>query len=424
MKRKLTEKKRRLITTFAWVALVAFLTFYIVFQLNGDFSPPLKLATAGLATETLTRSFEGYILRDEVVLTAQNGGYCEYLVSDGGYSASENELARVYPSGNAETAARISVLDWRIGLLEECSQRLTTGGMDQAAGGIGQSYRDLTASLSSGNTLAALEAKDGLLEDLFILEQNSGSPAEIEKRIAAAKAEIAKLKAERNSIISELGAPESIVSEGTGNFFYEYDGYEEIFTSVGLYDLDFDGFMDMFASTPSDETAGNPIGTYRRTHEWFFVIPCEMNDTLLFEVGGNYRVSFDYSSGHTLDMRLRRLVADPAGTDVFLVFSCGSTPEGFERTRQQTAKIEVKTYSGYRVMNQAIRTENGVTGVYKADFDEGKMFWKRVNVVYDNGVYSIVQPQTDFGEYDAGYLDYNDIYILSGSGLDEGKRIN
>ncbi len=425
MRKKLTESNRRVISTVAWVALVAFLTFYIIFQLSGDISPALVISHAASASETITRSFEGFIMRDEVVLTSQNGGYCDYLVKNGGYSGTDAELARVYPSGNSETAARIKSLDERIALLEETSDRLTTGGMDGVTSSLGESYRDLLTALSSGDTSAALAAKQGLLQKLYSLEQNTGTAPDIDARLAAAAAELEALKTERASLISGLGEGVPVVSNGTGNFFHEYDGLEEAFSSVGLADLDYYGLTQMLASPPVNYGEANTraIGTYQRTHEWFFAVPMSMNDTLLFSVGRSYRVSFPYTSGATLNMRLERLVAETDGRDAFLIFSCGSTPDGFDRTRVQTAEIELITYSGYRVQKEAVRTENNVTGVYI--LTGGKVSWRRVDVIYDNGLYCIVAPQSDEpSEHDPAFISLNDAYILSGSGLYEGKLIN
>ncbi len=425
MRKKLTESNRRVISALAWVLLVAFLTFYIIFQLSGDLSPALVTAHATGASETITRSFEGFILRDEVVLTASAGGYCDYLVKNGGYSGTEAELARVYPSGNAETAARIAELDARIELLESTSDRLTTGGMDSVTSALGESYRDLLTALSTNDTSAALAAKQGLLEKLYSLEHNTGSAAEIDGRLEAARSELEALKSERAALISGLGEGVSVKSEGTGNFFHECDGLEEAFSSVGLADRDYYELSQLLSSPPIDYSEGNTraIGSYQRTHEWFFAVPMPMNDSLLFTVGHSYRVSFPYTSGVTLNMRLERLVSEPDGRDAFLIFSCGSTPEGFDRTRLQTAEIELVTYGGYRVQKEAIRTENNVTGVYI--LTGGKVSWRRVEVIYDNGLYCIVSPQSaEPSEHDPAFISLNDTYILSGSGLYEGKLIN
>ncbi len=425
MRKKLTEANRRVISTLAWGALVAFLTFYIIFQLNGDISSALVTGHATSTSETITRSFEGFILRNEVVLTTVNGGYCDYLVPDGGYSGTEAELARVYPSGNAETVARLAVLDERIALFEATTERLTTGGMDSVTSGIGESYRDLLAALSSNNTCAALAAKRGLLEKLYSLEQNTGSATEIEGRLEAAKTELDALKTERASLISGLGEGIPVVSEGTGNFFHAYDGLEEAYSSVGISDFDYYDLTQMLASPPVEYSEGTTraIGTYQRTHEWYFAVPMPMNDSLLFTVGRDYRVSFPYTSGVTLTMRLERIVSETDGRDAFLIFSCGSTPDGFDRTRLQTVEIELVAYSGYRVQKDALRTENNVTGVYI--LTGGKVSWRRVEVIYDNGLYCIVAPQPDEpSEHDATRLSLNDTYIRSGSGLYEGKLIN
>ncbi len=425
MQKKLTEANRRVISATAWALLVAFLTFYIIFQLSGDLSSALVTAHATSASETVTRSFEGYILRDEVVLTTSNAGYCDYLVANGGYSGTGAELARVYPSGSDEVAARLSAIDERVALLEATSDRLTTGGMDSVTSGLGESYRELLTALSFRNTSAALEARRGLLEKLYSLEQNSGSAADIDARLEAARSELEALRAEREALISGLGEGTPVISEGTGNFFYDYDGLEESCSSVGISDRDYYELSEMLTSLPIEYSEGGTraIGSYQRTHEWYFAVPLSMNDALAFSVGESYRVSFPYTSGATLTMRLSRIVTETDGRSAFLLFSCGSTPEGFDRTRCQRVEIELTTYSGYRVQKEALRTENNVTGVYI--LNGGQLSWRRVEVIYDNGLYCIVAPQpSEPSEHDAARIALNDTYILSGSGLYEGKLIN
>ena len=159
MQGKRTAANRRALATAAWVALVALLTFYIIFQLNGNFSPELTVDTATAATERLSRSYSGYVLRNEVVLTSANGGYCDYLITDGGYSASGAELARVYPTVSQDVSERLSALDRRIALLEIGAQRLTTGGLEQALSALGQKYRDLTDCLSIFTVLSRTAAR-------------------------------------------------------------------------------------------------------------------------------------------------------------------------------------------------------------------------------------------------------------------------
>lgn len=423
MQGKRTAANRRALATAAWVALVALLTFYIIFQLNGNFSPELTVDTATAATERLSRSYSGYVLRNEVVLTSANGGYCDYLITDGGYSASGAELARVYPTVSQDVSERLSALDRRIALLEIGAQRLTTGGLEQALSALGQKYRDLTASLSSKDTSSALDAEDGLLEYLYGLEQNSGPSVLIESRLEAAKTELSSLRAERAALLASLGTPQSIVAERTGNFYYGYDGYEEVLSSADIFDIDYFGLSDKIASSPREEFDGTPIGAYRLSYEWFFVVPCDMSESLLFSVGKSYSISFSYSSGHTLGMTLERLVSDPNGTGAFLVFSCGSTPSGFENVRRQTVEIELASHVGYRVRNEAIHSDSSGDGVFI--LTGGKVSRRRVEVLYDNGLYSIVKPQpSEPTEHDPAYLSLNDTYILSGSGLYEGKLID
>lgn len=410
--------------TAAWVLLCAFVVFYIVFQLGNDFSPSLKTGNVSSASETLTETFDAYFMRNEKVLTSRFNGYVDYFVADGGYSGTENELLRVYEKNSDEISARIAELDRRIALLDVLINNTGTGSLGRAGETVRSSYRELTSRLSSRRLSEALNEKDSVLNSMYILEQNKGSRSDISKRLSDARKTLSELRIERKELLSSLGAYESIYSDSTGNLFHSSDGLEAAYSAADIDKLTLSELAAMLSSVPDQSTdERNAVGCFSGDFIWYMAIPCDMTRAVGFTVGKSYKVSFPYTSGAVLSMELCRLVSESDSQAAFLIFSCGSYPDGFDRTRCQKAIIEKAVYDGYRVPLNAIRQENNRIGIYA--LSNGKVYWKDADIIYKNDLYCIVSPQSaDPAEFDKSKIGLNDTYVLGGRGLYEGKLVN
>lgn len=409
------EKKH--IKTIALVAAAVLFVVYVSVQLFNGFKNALTVESATYVSERVTESFDGYILRDEKVITSIYGGYADYILDDGGYAKVDAELVRVYAANNAAAAAEIAEIDRKIELIDKCAEVLNTSGINKKREENRRAYSSLLEALSSGDTGAALAVRGEIIENLYSLDLNSG--ANVSSKIAAAEAEKKTLLNRKSALLSSLGNYETIKSVGVGNFYYGVDGYENIFSSAKIDELTLDDFYAMTSSEP--EITTNAVGCFAERDEWFFAVPTDMTTASRYKEKKTYSVKFDGENGGVwLDMYLSRIAREGDSEKAVLLFSSDNIPDGLGRARMRRAEIELKTYSGYRVRSQAVVYSGGEPGVYI--LSGGVVEWKKIAILDDNGLYMIVSERTTDDGYEK-WLNLNDSVIVSGRGIYEGKSI-
>ena len=455
MKKAKKITKKALTGGLIWTLVAAIFTGYMLYHILTGLSPAMETGVAVNATERFTVSFDAYIMRNETVLTSENTGFCDYLVGDTDYSKDEAELARVYSSGGEDVAKKIKEIDAEISLLRECARLANAGNTKEA---VMNAYRELTFALGTGDVRGSSEMLDGLLRDMYLLEHNTGtSDKVIADRIESSQNRIEELVAERSSLCASLGSYESVVADGTGNFFHGVDGYEEIYSSAGIDTMAVDDFLEMISSEPKSYEGAIGSFVFGTDYKWYIAMPARLEDIphiftlnqkdnsdpeaetpdrIPDNIGKKYSVNFKYTSGDVLEMTYERLVTDDDSDVRVLVFSSATLPDGFDRARCQTVEIQTAEYSGYRISNKAIYNIDGADCIYI--LKNGRVTKRRVEVLCKNEIYSIVKTQDALAlqysdsqdyenkraEFQNTYAALNDVYFMSDKGLYEGKLID
>ena len=133
-----------------------------------------------------------------------------------------------------------------------------------------------------------------------------------------------------------------------------------------------------------------------------------------FQVGKSYRFTFPENNGATASLALTRLVAE--GDRVLAVFLCESHPNDFLFYRCQTVEITVGESEGFYIPETALVTQNGVMGVYI--FEESTVRFRKAEIIWRGEGYAIAKLP---GDNSATALRENDVMIVSGNNLYEGK---
>ena len=115
MKLKSNSFQQRLVLGLIFVLIFS----YALYHLLGLFGEEIETFAAGVTTEKTVLSEDGYIFRDETVLTSSLGGAVDYQTESGVKVSKGQALATVYEDGDSETRETIFRLDRQIALLEE-----------------------------------------------------------------------------------------------------------------------------------------------------------------------------------------------------------------------------------------------------------------------------------------------------------------
>ena len=366
-------------------------------------------------TDTQITSAQGYLFRNEEVLTTQNTGLVDTLVKNGVKVGKNVSVANVWStnlSGDAlaEAQLRLSRINRSIRILEDSQLKAGTplSEANKYRAEYTALYREIGAATEAGNldSLPALEEK--LLIALNRYVSLVGETDETKSHLQA-------LRDEKQTLIGGATATE-VKSENSSGLFYDggyVDGFESIFTTQALENLTPEALHTLAESdpiTPDGQTVGKLVYGY----EWYLALELSPSVAAGFRTGRAYRFTFPENDDAEAKLTLTKMVT---GADTVLaVFVCESHPNDFLFYRKQTVEITVGESEGFYIPETALVTQNGITGVYV--FEESTVRFRQADIIWRGEGYAIAALP---GEGSLTALRENDILIVSGNDLYEGK---
>lgn len=365
-------------------------------------------------TDTQITSAEAYLFRNEEMLTSSGTGLVDTLVKNGTKVGKNVSVANVWATESTgdELAAmqlRLSRLNRSIRILEESQLKPGTpvSEANKYRDEYTSLYREISAATASGNLdqIPALEEK--LLIALNRYVSLVGATDETQNYLQS-------LQDEKSTLIGNAALTE--IKSGASGLFYDadfVDGFENIFTPSALETLAPNTLQDLADSTPS-APEGQTVGKLVYGYEWYLALTLSGEVASDLQVGKSYRFTFPENNGATASLALTRLVAE--GDRVLAVFLCESHPNDFLFYRCQTVEITVGESEGFYIPETALVTQNGVMGVYI--FEESTVRFRKAEIIWRGEGYAIAKLP---GENSATALRENDVMIVSGNNLYEGK---
>lgn len=390
------------------IAVLAAVLLYFAVQLYNYLSDPVSttLVTEGQAEDTI--ALNGWLLRDEEVLPAQNGTLSRER-QEGQRVGVGQVLATVYADDGAlQTVSQIETLELQ---LQQLQFALT-------------SYLDPDAALKldtsiTGDILTlrqALTGDDYTAADSDIAQLKAAvlkwdhpytSQEEIETEIKAVEGQISSLKA-------SLSGATTITAKAAGTYSAVCDGYETVLTTAFLEDVT-PGKLARLQPAGAESNMGKLI--YGDT--WYYVVSLPEAQAAQLKALGTVTLRFAKGFDQNLRMQVVSVSAAENG-QAAVTLSCRKYLAQTTLLRHQAADVILRIYEGLRVPSNALRvSEEGVTGVYCLDGVTAA--FRPVTVLYQGQGYALVRPAD--GASDTRTLRAGDEVIASAGALYDGKVI-
>lgn len=388
---------------------------YAFYHFVGLFDGELKTYAAGVTSERTVLSGQGYVFRDETVLTSSYSGTVEYLTEDGVKVSRGQAVASVYRSGTQETSRALLRLDSQIELLEsslgDALQGVEMGELKQENA---QTYDALVKILATGDTADLAKQKEAFLVELNQMEGRS------KQENAAGYATLESLRAERQAILSDGGDSQTYCAESSGYFYAETDGYESYFTMEAVSSLTESSFYELIAKRPQRQESGKAYGKLCASNEWKLVLPMEPTAGAYFEEGGVYSGEFVNNHRTAVPLTLERIIEPEQGDALLLVFGADRLPQDFSFDRTQSVRLEVDRVSGIYVPRNVVERVDGFRGVYV--LRGSVVYFRRIEIIYEGNDYYLVKEGLE--SEDVSYLQVNDLIILNGKNMFDGRVLD
>lgn len=398
------------------VGVVCIVIFsYTVYHIAGIFGEDISTYAAGVTTESTVLNYNGYIFRDEQVLTSSNTGVVDYRVTDGTKVSTGQNIAVVYSEGKRKQE-RISDIDDQIRIIEASLAEISDNTdivavKDQNA----DTYDAIIKLLAAGETGGLSYQAEKLLIGMNKAAEISGS-AEV-----SIKDTLEELYALREEIFFESGDGAECSSPKNGYFFSGVDGCEEYFTMSELKSLTVERFEELMEVAQDAEIPDEAYGRLTNNSEWSIVMPISVSDKKHFTAGSTYSALFSENNQTKIPLYLERIVEDEGADKVLLVFSCDRQPENFTFNRCQSVSLTLSTVSGIYVPKSVVVKNDGTKGVYI--LRGSIVYFRYIEVLYEGSDYYLVAPNVEHTD-DRTYLRANDMIILNGRNMFDGRVLD
>lgn len=410
--------KKYLLRIAGYIALALAAVILIVdiaYQLAGSAVDSVDTLPVASVTEELTIDADGYIVRNEIPLEVISDGLLTHTVSDGTRVTAGEKVAEIYGDNEGQSEKLEQLYDAlaRKQLLDEAFAQkgsYSAGSVDREISRLKGMVDELTAK---GSTVGLSELTDSLQIMLYIRELKVGN--DLSDVRTALDTEIASLED------AVGGALSSVKSDRTGYYFSSCDGYEGYFSLNDLKSADPDDLRAaLHRKIKPTEVAGN-AGKIVTDYTWCVVVEIPFGAVKDLSEGKQYAVGLTELDNQKLQMKLDRLTVEYGSDTALAVFSCTEMPAGFSYTRYQTVSIVVGETDGYRIPVGALRSLNGITGVYVL---RGSVveFREISPVLLTNGSVLVRSDAEPTGDYPM--LNFYDVIIVRGKELYVGKIVD
>ena len=393
--------------------LCAVVVIYCAYHLLSSLWPKPVIEPAVPESYESTVMLDGYILRTEEVLVAPTAGESLPTCRDGEKVAAGQTVARVYASVNSDGYRELMDIRRRISILERAKTTYASlKNAPEIRALIERTVVEYNDAVRRNDLAAAQTLRDTILAA-------SAQYRALTEGYQSYAANIAALEAQAGVLESGLGAVLSSVAAPAGGCYYsEVDGLESVFHASCVDTLSVESLRAMIATAPKAYTSADRVaGKLVTGYTWYVATITDSQTAEKLTAGASYPVRFPQSD-RTLTMTLYRMVASAREDAVLLVFSSGIVTEDFDFTRVQRIEITLASGIGYAVPKEAVRSVDGMTGVYV--LDRYVVRFRAISIIGESNDVYYCDP--DFtGE---GRLKLYDSVIVSGRNLYDGKVLS
>ncbi|MBQ7957095.1 MAG: hypothetical protein IJ279_03565 [Clostridia bacterium] len=384
-------------------AVAVFMIIYLVYlALDANYSP-VKTEVATMKTVENSVSTKVFIVRDENYISAKASGTIVPLVEDGQRVAEGQDIAAVF-SDEKEANKYVELRKVHSELERfqniEASDKMNIRDISTYDQTTNEEFLNLVNSISDGDYSLIKTYAQAVRDRETSRQLCLGYDVDTSEVISSLSTQAASL----GNI-----QPSCLVADNTGYYINNTDGYENVIKYSDVTDISVAQVKKALESKP-DETKISNIGKLVNNFNWYVVAIVDRNDAAALTVGKNVKVRFVDSSADDAKMTVAAINGDSNGK-VALVLKCNTITAGTSQLRIENAEIIFETISGYRIPREALRTVDGVNGVY---IKRGNLInFRRVTALYTGEDYVVART----------YEAENANYVAEMDDIEEENRI-
>lgn len=375
----------------------------------------------------------GFIIRDENIISSNTSGVLSYSCNDGEQVEANGEIAKIYANESDAVSQTIAdSLEMKRQALENIQNSNISGsvGIDTINNDINNKMISYLDYVNDCDINSVLSVSEDLLSSINQRQLYTGKYTNFNAEIAALQTQIDEL---RGSSGESIGV---IQTDKAGYFSEHCDGYENSLKYSAIDKLSLSDLNNISKSTVAENSAGKIISSLN----WY--VACEVTADEAINLSlwdSNVSILFSDASTEAIPASIYRIDQKSKDSSALVILRCDNMDADLIEARQEPIEIRLGTYTGLRVSKRAIHDDyvtkttydennNSVTeqkkvqGVYVLYGSEVQ--FKQISILYADDDYVICDPEPDPEIlYNGDTISMYDQVIIKGDDLYDGKVI-
>ncbi|MGI6269626.1 MAG: HlyD family efflux transporter periplasmic adaptor subunit [Candidatus Howiella sp.] len=388
--------------------LAIFIVSYLLMQVYNSLYNPFTTETATHYSTFEGVQFTGLSIRSETVLSGGGQGVQSFSAESGRRIAKDAVVVNLYSdAATASNAARLQEVESQLSTLKALQVSGTSADLITVETQIADAYTALLDS-TYGHRFTSVGARSEAL--LALLNRRTvaiGQGSDFSSRIASLESEKASLEA------SGIRASGSVVTDTSGYFISEVDGYESILTPDGISGLTPEEIANLQPAATEESQVGKIVGDY----EWYIACVTTAEEAARFTEGSALTLRTELASMPEFPATVERINKSADGKQAVLIFKSKYINGELAAIRTQPITAVLHSYDGLKISSSAVRVVDGQKGVYI--LSGSTVRFRKVEIIYTSGGYSVCR----FDNTDSDMLGLYDEVIVKGKNLYDGKIV-
>lgn len=395
----------------AIVLSACLVVMYVVYQFVLFSKADMETQPALKETVYTTIETKGFVVRDESFVLNNAKGTTVSFAKNGERVAAGDTVSIIFNSSeDASSYLKISQLEKSIAHYEELSgqanfQSVNINSLNSKINNELVEFLECRDSFNQKDAVASAE----ILRDTLTGKQIAiGTALDFSEKLANLKNELSALQQQKYSYTE-------IKSDSAGYYINGSDGFENAVNFSAIDELKAEDIEKTLKAKPQTP-AGNVVGRIVSSFQWYIVCNVPTKETVSLTVNDTLYVNIPYEGIEKLPVTLYK-VGERSGDSTMLILSCNVMNDALADLRIEDIQIITEEYSGYKISNSAIRTVDGVKGVYVV---RGNLLgFRKIHIVHSEETFTIV----DNPDGESDYIRQYDQVVTKGVELYDNKLI-
>lgn len=405
------KKKKIGMKSVAVILAISLVVSYVIYQCVLISKSDMETQFALMETVYKTIDTECFVVRDEKFIKNSVNGTTVSFAGNGERVARGDTVSMIFNSSDdAVSFLKIRELEKDIAHYEDLSGQanLQTLNIDSLTEKIDNELIDFLEARDNREYSKAVSCAETFRDSYTGKQIATGTALDYSEKLASLKNELTTLQNAQYSYTE-------VKSSEAGYYINGSDGYENTIDYSKIDSLTVESVEKALSSEPqaiASDVVGRVVGSFK----WYIVCAVDTDKTVNLSYDEQIYVNFPYRGVEKLPVTLHK-IGDRTGEKTLLVLSCDLMNDSVSDIRIEDIQIITGEYSGYKISNSAIRTVDGVKGVYVV---RGNLLgFRKINVLYSTDTFTIVNNP----EGESDYIKLYDKVVTEGVELYDNKLV-